>query len=170
MLDNTYDVSGYRYGVLMYPKNFQKQFSEINDDKEDYKETSLPIDGKEIVSFDNIDGITIKELRSYQDSLLDRDYLLFVMYDSILVSKLVDGGMYSQPEKKEFNKAIIRYAYAINIKDQEDKRVEEVITTHFLETMPLLSQTNQNRALCFLQRYMYGTKEETKKKVFQKEQ
>ena len=84
MLNNTYNASGYRYGILATNnEDIQEIISEnANNEKMDWIkliQTMANNGDLIIVDFEDVDGLTLKEFKEYK--MFNNDLLLFVMYD-----------------------------------------------------------------------------------------
>ena len=163
MLNNTYDASGYRYGILATRNDdIQRKMSEnAHNEEMDWNQLiRIMIDSGNltIIDFEDIDGLTLKELKNYKT--INKDILLFVMYDRTNIREKWPR------QTDEFNirstiiKSLSSYPENITI----DDIMEEVLYKYVDDTDDFINK----RIKCFLQRYKYGTKEETDKKILQK--
>ena len=163
MLNNTYDVSGYRYGILATKnKNVQKLISEnANNEAMDWISLiKVMVENNDLIliDFSDVDGLTLKELKDYK--IINNDLLLFVMYDKACVND-------NNPSHTD--EFIIRHTL-ISTMDIYDENIpiDDMIIDGLSKCMDNQNESIIKRYKCFLQRYKYGTKEKTDEKLFSK--
>ena len=85
MLNNTYEASAYRYGIFATNSSeVQRIISENSENNSaEYWMAILEMMRNSnkliIIDFEDIDGLTIEELRTFE--MVNNDFLFFVMYD-----------------------------------------------------------------------------------------
>ena len=141
-MKNSYQASGYCYGLVRSEafKHFIKKES-FNQPK------NIQFEPKWIVDYDAVAGLTTEDLLDYDD-LTVNGHIKFVMYDKI-------GSI-----------ATIRYHYDINLKEIiNDPTIDDVITRKIEQDIyeHRLIGKIYNRALGFLEKYVYETTSETYK-------
>lgn len=163
MLNNTYDVSGYRFGILATKnENIQKYISEnANNKAMDWIALiKVMVENNDliIVDFDDVDGLTLKEIKDYK--MFNNDVLLFVMYDKACTRD------YKQGHTDEFT---IRNTLISTIDSyDENTPIDDMIIDGLTKFMDNQNESIIKRYKCFLQRYKYGTKEKTDEKLLSK--
>ena len=160
MLNNTYDVSGYRYGILATKnENIQKYISEnANNQAMDWIALiKVMIENNHLilVDFGDVDGLTLKELKDYK--MINNDLLLFVMYDKACVND-------SNPSHTD--EFVVRHTLISTIDSyDENTPIDDMIIDGLSKCMDNQNESMIKRYKCFLQRYKYGTKEKTDEKI-----
>ena len=118
---------------------------------------SKETDPEDIVDFNDVSGLNISDLKSY-DFLFDDNqrYLFFVMYDSVLRSTKIPT--LNKIQSKEA--AYVRYICAVDIYNCFYKYTTTTINSRVADTLRSgfyrLSDNNRRRASCFFQRYLPG--------------
>lgn len=163
MLNNTYDVSGYRYGILATKnENIQKYISEnANNQAMDWIGLiKVMVDNNNliIVDFDDVDGLTLKEIKDYK--MFNNDVLLFVMYDKACTRDDKQGHTDEFTIRNTLISTIDSY--------DENTPIDDMIIDGLSKFMDNQNESIIKRYKCFLQRYKYGTKEKTDEKLFSK--
>ena len=159
-MQNTYVEKGYKYGVLLFPDSSDKRIKEqlektkpvVNLPRKRELEVNVSTNTCRIIDYDQISGLTIKDVQDYKELLYDNKYLIFVMYDSIVIPKA--------------EHAIVRYIGSIDTTRDKDMAVDEVIgnmllNNELMSKEPYINNSNKKRALCFLEKYIYGDKTQT---------
>lgn len=154
MRENTYDASAYKFGLLINPEN--REHTDILLDQCHTVEqmtsvlNNVIMENGEIVDFRHVDGLTIEEVFNY-NSLINRDYIFFIMYDELEIERSHKAAICS-----------IRNTTVIRKGDYpSDAPIDEVISNILECTYPNEPSFVQKRTRCFLERYKYGTKSKT---------
>ena len=170
---NNYVGTAYKYGLLTYPdhnmpyiRNKLRESFEYH--TEDSAELEL-IEGRKtielngeiipqtIIPFEDIDGLTVGELGDYKPLRCTNNYLVFVMYDSMIIPGNNNNNTFNvklhfqEPQEQ----GIIRFMYIIDIRKYEDVNIDEVIEEHLIKNLNKFNLQNRKRALCFLEKYVY---------------
>ena len=166
MLDNTYQATGYKYGVMVYPDKHTQLYEDILEKTPKTKEESLRVSENNVLNYEALDGLSLKELKSYKELLFKQNYLLFVMYDEITIKELRNDNMYEKPSLETRDIPFIRYIQAIDLKEHKnDEPIDQIIKNQIENNLEQLNPANRRRALGFLEQYIYGSKEETNHKA-----
>ena len=171
---NTYIETGFKYGIITYPESCNKELRKaisslseknyVNLPRKDELEKTIIVDENCILDFDYVSGLRLDELKDYKELLSENKYINFVMYDSIEVHRpnhALNNGRF-EPEKK----AIIRYLCSLDTERYGDTKINNAVANTLINHN-LLDKTieeknkNNKRALCFLEKYVYGDKERT---------
>lgn len=158
MLENSYDVPGIKFGILLSPdlhsngrilkySNNARFVCEIMDEIISSKKTA-------IIDFSNLDGLTIGEVAEMSRENQAKDCIVFVVYSNM----------------KEGEKVIYNYVYDYLFIDVNQKLcnipIDKAIENHYMTTNYSEQDEETKRIInCFLQRYNYGTKEKTDEKI-----
>ena len=188
MLENSYDASGIKFGVLVTAKYIPLRASRMLQYDKDSR----------IIDFKNIDGLTISDLRETVQIIKRDSRIVLLFYNKSELEK----GFHSEPntvvkirqsrlepsfidevKTHETEKSYWDGIQNINIKgyviipcseNNLNKPIDELVEEILLEEYNDYSPEQKKYANCFLQRYRYGTKERTdeviKQKVLKKEQ
>ena len=178
-MNNTYVEKGYKYGVIAFPDlctgelkkvlESTKEESNINLPRKREIEGTFTIPTNNILDFDNISGLTIKDIKDYKELLFAGRYLIFVMYDSITVQ--------NPTPKKDDNKVLdiakIRYISSLDMNKYLDMPINDLlgnilVGNELLSKNSYLNETNKKRALSFLEKYVYDDKEHAYNAAFYK--
>ena len=163
MKRNSYEATGYKYGLLVLRKDqdclIRNRIKNIlapdqKNKSNQYKEVNDQLYHGAIVPFESIDGLTISELEDYKRLLYEEKYLIFVMYDSMVAR---DRGLEIDSFINECE-TIIRYIFVIDVEENKDKFIDEIVEYHLINTVNKLSIQNRKRALGFLEKYVYPDK------------
>ena len=100
-----------------------------------------------IVPFSDVDGLTLNELRAYRELLYEGTFLVFVMYDSIIIREK-SGDNYKEPRVKGY----VRYIYMIDTREKSDCTIDEVIVNHLKEKIHTTTK-NKHRFQSFIAKY-----------------
>ena len=161
MLNNTYDASGYRYGIFATNSSEVQRIISENSENESavYWMAIFERMGNSnkliIIDFEDIDGLTIEELRTFE--MVNNDVLFFVMYDRTNINDGIKGHSNEFKIRNIFCCKMNKYPESMPI---DDMIVEELFKNE--------KELTNKRTKCFLQRYKCGTKEETDKMILQK--
>ena len=156
MLNNSYDAGGFHFGIATSTR--LQELENVSGgpvyNPEDEEKIMDVLETSELVDFSNIDGLTVEEITRCNPQ--NSNIILFVMWEAIriqaperattLESKNISYKMIFQKDK--WNK---------------DRPFDDVVEEHLLTLYPRYSSGLQKRAKGFLQRYRYGSKEETDK-------
>ena len=158
MLENSYDVPGIKFGILLSPdlhsngrilknSNNARFVCEIMDEIFSSKSTA-------IIDFSYVDGLTIGEVAEMNKANQAKDCIVFVAYSNM----------------KEGEKVRYNYVYDYLFIDVNQKLynipIDKAIENHYMTTNYSEQDEKTNRIInCFLQRYNYGTKEKTDEKI-----
>lgn len=158
MLENSYDVPGIKFGILLSPdlhsngrilknSNNAKFVCEIMDEIFSSKSTA-------IIDFSYVDGLTIGEVAEMNKANQAKDCIVFVAYSNM----------------KEGEKVRYNYVYDYLFIDVNQKLynipIDKAIENHYMTTNYSEQDEKTKRIInCFLQRYNYGTKEKTDEKI-----
>jgi hypothetical protein len=168
MLENSYDASGIKFGIIM-SMQFRNFSNEINTSDEKKKKESIKklLYGRnyQIIDFKEIDGLTLEEVLNLNDRQLS-DTVLFIMYSSI---------QYETSQNVKLKDISNIEIIPIQKTDKnKDKQIDEVIINDILKDYDSKDESYKRKVRCFLQRYKYATKEKTDEiiieKVYKKEQ
>ena len=158
MLENSYDVPGIKFGILLSPdlnsngrilknSNNVRFVCEIMDEILSSKSTA-------IIDFSYVDGLTIGEVAEMNKANQAKDCIVFVVYSNM----------------KEGEKVRYNYVYTYLFIDVNQKLcnipIDKAIENHYMTTNYSEQDEKTKRIInCFLQRYNYGTKEKTDEKI-----
>lgn len=158
MLNNSYDASGYHFGIAT-----STRLQELEDvsggpivSLQDRAKIMSILETAEFVDFSNIDGLTMGEITSCYTK--ESNVILFVMWEAI---RIRDMDRDTLMENKNVSYRMVFHSNILN----RDMPFDEVVESHLLSFFPQYDQDIEKRAKCFLQRYRYGTKEETDKRL-----
>ena len=165
MLENSYDASGIKFGIIM-SMQFRNSFNEFNNDEEKNNASIKKLlYGKnyQIIDFKEIDGLTIEEVLNLNDRQMP-DTILFIMYSSV---------QYETSQNVKLNDISNVEIIPIQKTDEnKDKQIDEVIINDILKKYDSKDESYKRKVKCFLQRYKYQTKAKTdkiiKEKVYKK--
>ena len=157
MLNNSYDASGFHFGIATSTRI--GELEEITSNGPVYKEPDQEkiidvIEDSELVDFSNIDGLTVEEITGCNPQ--NSNIILFVMWEAIRIQA---------PERATTleSKNIVYKMIFRKDKWNKNRPFDDVVEEHLLTLYPRYGDGLKKRAKCFLQRYRYGTKEETDK-------
>ena len=167
MLDNTYDATGYNFGVLLtgYEKLNNKMKQKIKHIPEyqwgvSFGEIISNSDMK-IIDFSEIDGLTINDLKAFP--IFNNEVLIFIMYDKV---ELKNRSLHHSEEERYIKKTNISEYEIFDLNSYERyTKIDDMIAERLVYKLLEKSNNYQRRAKCFLQRYKYGTKEKTDEKI-----
>ncbi len=179
--NHTYVAPGYKYGLLHDPNYynncddvrialinwFKKNATNVKDEEHQLEREMIELEAevalKCIIPYENVDGLTVRELEKYDslryekyDSLRNKnEYLIFVMYDSLNNSEWDIKALDIDKFKAIHSHGIIRFMYLIDIEKYKDYKIDEVIEEHLIENLNKFNLQNRRRALSFLEKYIY---------------
>lgn len=157
MLENSYDVPGIKFGILLSPdlhsngrilknSNNVRFVCEIMDEIISSKKTA-------IIDFSNLDGLTIGEVAEMSRENQAKDCIVFVVYSNM----------------KEGEKVIYNHIYTYLFIDVNQKLcnipIDKAIENHYMTNYSEQDDETKRIINCFLQRYKYETKERTDEKI-----
>ena len=170
-MPNDMSCCGYKYGFICNPTinygNFSTLVSIYGEDrilsfivnhmerqeKQEGKEFSECVDSGSIIDFNCLSGLTLEEIKSYDEHglLSSGPYMFFVMYDSV---NYCNQDYFSDIPENEKVIHYVRYVGAIDISDQNlDKSINDLVASHLMSMRGQLKQSNQNRANVFMEKY-----------------
>ena len=171
-----YIGTAYKYGLLTYPDhNMPYIRNKLRESFEYHTEDSAELELIEerktielkgeiipqtIIPFEDIDGLTVGELGDYNPLRCTNNYLVFVMYDSMIIPGNNNNNTFNvklhfqEPQEQ----GIIRFMYIIDIRKYEDVNIDEVIEEHLIKNLNKFNLQNRKRALSFLEKYVYGNR------------
>jgi hypothetical protein len=173
-MNNTYVEKAYKYGVITYPDECEEELKEVlvqsreeanvNLPRKREFEVTMPVRPECILDFDSISGLTIKDVKDYKELLYDDRYLIFVMYDSINVQKPYYTKNLVKVRGVQQDKAKLRYICSVDMKKYDNMAIDDLIGNILVgnnlgSCASYLNEGNKKRALCFLEKYIYGDKE-----------
>ena len=160
MKENSYDAKELRFGIIVseYLSLNRKGLKDIpKDDYNKFIEELFKMK-LEVIDFDNIDGLTIGEIREVASKILPEDMIVFIMYNK------VEWNFNNTKNTNISSKQTI----IIRFEDFDDNlKIDDIITGNILNNYESYNYTTKKYAKCFLERYKYGNKEETDKKLMQ---
>ena len=158
MLKNSYDASGFHFGIAVSPR-LQELDTGLTStgpvfNRQDSEKITRILESVEFVDFSNIDGLTLDEItRCYTNK---SNIILFVIWESLGIKK--------EDEYYTNEKTLVNYRTVFHKGEwNKDVPIDELVENHMLVYYPRYDERLQKIAKCFLQRYRYGTKEETDK-------
>lgn len=154
MLENSYDASGIKFGIIMstqirYNKDLESEDEEVR--KKAYSKL-LYSRTFNIIDFSNVDGLTLDEVLNLSDKQQE-DTVLFIIYSNVKYD-MTCGIEVNDISNTEF----------ISIKRDDknhDKQLDDVIISKMLEEYSTKDESYKRKVRCFLQRYKYETKSKT---------
>ena len=168
-----YIGTAYKYGLLTYPDHnmpyirnkLRESFEYHTADSAELEliegRKTIELNGEiipqTIIPFEDIDGLTVGELGDYKPLRCTNNYLVFVMYDSMIIPGNNNNNTFNvklhfqEPQEQ----GIIRFMYIIDIRKYEDVNIDEVIEEHLIKNLNKFNLQNRKRALCFLEKYVY---------------
>ena len=167
MLENTYDATGYNFGILLTTcENLHNKMERIIRHIPEYQwEVSfgelLSNSNMKIIDFSEIDGLTINDLKNFP--VFNNSVLIFIMYDEV---ELKNRSLHHSEEERYIKKTNISESEIFDLDSyKKDTQIDDMIVERLLGNINKKSNNYQRRAKCFLQRYKYGTKEKTDEKI-----
>ena len=153
MIDDTFDKTDYKFGVLIIPNRFRRSRVNFRISNSHYQSELNNIFDEEVlhysyvIDFDDISGLKIDEL--FEDPKTGGEYLFFIMYDS-----------YDKKEKD------IHYVFLIKrYKANKEMSVDDYIIKMIDEAYPRMDEGAREFADTFVERYKGNSKEETEEMV-----
>ena len=167
MLENSYDASGIKFGMLFSPTLPGSGDEILKENLGGKSETieKICVDGSNFIEFSNFDGLTPTDALNICPTLQSDKVLILVVYNSMKLPNC-NGG--------EDNYIRVVDWIPIIVNDRTcNVPIDQYIVNHYLRNYSKLGCEGKKQARCFLQRYKYGTKEWTdeilKEKVYKKE-
>lgn len=151
MIDDTFDKTDYKFGVLIIPNRFRRSRVNFRISNSHYQSELNNIFDEEVlhysyvIDFDDISGLKIDEL--FEDPQTGGEYLFFIMYDS-----------YDKKEK-DIRSILLIERYKANKEMLVDDYIIELINRVY----PRMNEDSREYADAFLERYIDSSKEDTKK-------
>ena len=151
MIDDTFDKTDYKFGVLIIPNRFRRSRVNFRISNSHYQSELNNIFDEEVlhysyvIDFDDISGLKIDEL--FEDPKTGGEYLFFIMYDS-----------YDKKEK-DIHSILLIERYKANKEMLVDDYIIELINRVY----PRMNEDSREYADAFLERYIDSSKEDTKK-------
>ena len=151
MIDDTFDKTDYKFGVLIIPNRFRRSRVNFRISNSYYQSELNNIFDEEVlhysyvIDFDDISGLKIDEL--FEDPQTGGEYLFFIMYDS-----------YDKKEK-DIRSILLIERYKANKEMLVDDYIIELINRVY----PRMNEDSREYADAFLERYIDSSKEDTKK-------
>ena len=158
MKDNTFDVSGYHFAIMLRDdygfNNLVDMYAEKNDSESIIQlYLNRGADGNLlIVDFDQIDGLTLDEFSRFKNVNLKA--IFFAMYDKMSALRM-------SYEPYTCNSFYHTDFFNLDKYDKDmtvDRAVEEELKKMYLKS----SEATKRRIRCFLQRYRYDSIDEVK--------
>ena len=171
--NHTYVAPSYKYGLLHYPNCynncddvrialincFKKDATNVKDEEHQLERETIELEAevalKCIIPYENVDGLTVRELKKYDSLRYKNEYLIFVMYDSLNNSEWDINALDIDKYRAIYSHGIIRFMYLIDIEKYKDYKIDEVIEEHLIENLNKFNLQNRRRALSFLEKYIY---------------
>ncbi len=176
MKDNTYIVPNYKYGLIECPETTLLSFKRYKIDdalgdnnccvREAIKSIELDesIHSEVILPFEEVDGLTIKDLKDYPTLKYKNRFLVFVMGDSLPLS-MIESYSSSRIEKKPIKRSMLRFILLIDTEQYENQTIDDVIENYLTRNLDQMNLQNRKKALSFLEKYIHGNKENVMSKV-----
>ena len=165
MKNNTYISNNFKYGFYIPNKqpNIDEKINQLlhnEDQKAEPKhilEKEIKAKKSNIVPFEKVEGLTLYEMLDYGGMYLEREYLIFVMYDYV--------------EQLEFfsSDSIIRYIQLLEKKDPSlglKIEISKYVENELLKEINNMNFYNYKRVLSFLEKYNYCNKEQVDNKLY----
>ena len=156
MLKDSYDAKGIKFAVVVSTK-FPK-YSEVLDGTDSdaminvVKET-VSNDFANFIDFDNFDGLTIGEVLKIGSHLQAKSTIVFVSYTGFETTRLL-------PKMVNLGDVYIDFIRCTD--ENRNTPIEEFLAQTYLQNDCEKNEPIKNRNIkCFLQRYIFGTKEIT---------
>lgn len=151
MIDDTFDKTDYKFGVLIIPNRFRRSRVNFRISNSYYQSELNNIFDEEVLShsyaidFDDIAGLNIEEL--FEDPRTGGEYLFFIMYDS------------HDKKEKDIRSILLIERYKANKEMLVDDYIIELINRVY----PRMNEDSREFADAFVERYRDEAKEDTKK-------
>ena len=142
MIDDTFDKTDYKFGVLIIPNRFRRSRVNFRISNSHYQSELNNIFDEEVlhysyvIDFDDISGLKIDEL--FEDPQTGGEYLFFIMYDS-----------YDKKEK-DIRSILLIERYKANKEMLVDDYIIELINRVY----PRMNEDSREYADAFLERYI----------------
>lgn len=169
MLENSYDASGIKFGIMLSPElhsksKMIKSLFAANNAKKVYKLMGEIISKPpiSIIDFSDVDGLTVDEVSKMSTENQANGYIVFVIY-----SNMKSGG-------RVIYNGIDTYTFISVNEDLRNMPIDKAVASYYINCYSELDEGIKKKVNCFLQRYLYGTKERTDQvldeKVYKKQQ
>lgn len=152
------NVSAYKYGIIRCPHvcdyNIGNLLNELCNSDDDscinsslpkYAEISTRFDPEYIIEFQDVSGLSLGDLSNFYNLIYNNKYLLFVMFDSLLVSRKSPF----LPSPVWENEVYLRYITAIDVTKNKDTMIDKIICDRLGCNYKFLNPSNTRRAACF---------------------
>lgn len=158
MLENSYDVPGIKFGILLSPDLHSNGRILKNSNNARFvhgiMDKIFSSKSMAIIDFSYVDGLTIGEVSEMNKANQAENCIVFVVYSNM----------------KEEGKVRYNYVYDYLFIDVNQKLcnipIDKAIENHYMTTNYSEQDEETKRIInCFLQRYNYGTKEKTDEKI-----
>ena len=158
MLENSYDASGIKFGILLSKVLsfktviFKKENDEIinNTIKEILKSNNYSI-----IDFNEIDGLSLDEILRL-DSVQAKNMITFIAYNEV---KYEIGN--SDVKRLETSRCFKYFAFVKRTNENKNNLIDKEVEKIMLHDYQDSNTESRNVIKCFLQRHRYGTKENT---------
>lgn len=188
MLENSYDIPGIRFGILI-----SKKFNGLHNYSLDQriKTVSAAVDNKEciFVPLDQVSGLQVREITDFINYINDIkcDCIVFSVYHHIKYPKISVDSSCGKTKvgfkdvaldldidvATECNNYCLISTTIYNIgEDAKDREFDDIVVDEIISDYSNASSKDQRWMRCFLQRHKYGTKDrvdEELPKVLQKQ-
>jgi len=156
MPDDTYDIPGLKFGLLIsdeFPKIDDSIFK-TNPEKSTDVVNKLLDQRTQIIDFKEIEGLTIDEILAHKKFQF-KNTVVIVAYTN-MVYKAHNG--YTVID------TTLRFSLILDRREQyKDESIEKIIERTFLEDYSNASKETKKYMKCFLERYRYVDKKEVEK-------
>ena len=157
MLENSYDVPGIKFGILLSPDLHSNGRILKNSNNARFvhgiMDKIFSSKSMAIIDFSYVDGLTIGEVSEMNKANQAENCIVFVVYSNM----------------KEEGKVRFNYVYDYLFIDVNQKLcnipIDKAIENHYMTNYSEQDEQTKKIVNCFLQRYRYGTKERTDEKI-----
>lgn len=170
---NSYVATGYKHGIIRNPNRTIPAIRNVltkmvgstqeSDHKKEDMEMNASIYKEMIIPFEEVDGLSLQELKAYPNLLYQDRYLIFIMYDSI-ASREQNGDLIIE-FGDWIEEAVARYIYMIDTEKNKECSIDEIVEEHLVATLDQLRTENRRRSLDFLEKYVGGTRTEVNSRI-----
>ena len=167
MLENSYDATGIKFGIIISSE--LPEYSDlINSNDIDLVTQTLEkvisnCEKVRFIDFSQIDGLKVKEVLELTSGVQLKDAFIFTAYNNFKHSAIDLG--YGQSNGRNYIRKTILFDKCERYKEMTiDKKIEEYI----IENYDNSDEDEKRWMRCFLQRYRYGTQEKTNEFIKQK--
>ena len=167
MLENSYDLSGIKFAIIMscnFPKYSKVLAGADMDASFGVIQKAVEYSNADFVDFENFDGLTIGEILKMGKDMQAKSTIVFASYSGFKTN-------HQLPNMLSLDNLSIEYIQCTD--ENKDRPIDEVIAEKYFSQYDETKFPKKCRKIkCFLQRYKYGTKERTdevlKEKVYKK--